>query len=84
MGRERKDAGGEEVPRLPSFLNIISSCYLEVTEAKAITVKRQARKNWRTRFSETDLLASAQKTVDTQDGPTLPFSHPGKTIQVYL
>lgn len=52
-----KDASREEVPSLPSFLNIIS-CYPELTEAKEI-MKRQARKNWRTMFSEADLLGPA-------------------------
>lgn len=38
-----KDAGGEEVPGLLSFLNIVS-CYPELTEAKEIMVKSKPGK----------------------------------------
>lgn len=71
MGRDRKDAGGEEVPCLPAFLNIIP-CYPELTQAKEIMVKGQPGKNWRMRFSETDLLGLLLQMADTQVIPLCP------------
>lgn len=77
MGRDRKDAGGEEVPCLPAFLNIIPY-YPELTQAKEIMVKRQPGKNWRMRFSEIDLLGPAPADGRHSGGSTLPSSHPDR------
>lgn len=72
-----KDAGGEEAPRLPSSLNIIS-CSPGLTEAQEIVVKRQPE-DWRTRCSEAGLLVPAPADGDTgwlspgRDAPNTPL-----------